>query len=80
MIIFFLLLAGSGIWGALKYSENLELKKKCQSLEVEKSKFEAVSRKIQNTEKDGDAVRKLLGLQTAGDENGRQPEKTAEQE
>ena len=84
MIILSLLLAGSGIWGALKFSENLELKKRCLTLEVEKSKFEAVSRKIQAIEKDGDAVRRLLGLQTAGGEDDRtsrkQPPETAEQE
>ena len=53
-------------------------------VEVEKSKFEAVSRKIQTMEKDEDAVRRLLGLQAAGSDDSRmssqQPAETAGKE
>jgi hypothetical protein len=58
-----LALLGSGIAGALKYRENLDLKKKCLSLEVEKNQLEAVSRTVQGIEKDEESIRKLLGLQ-----------------
>jgi len=58
-----LVLLGSGIAGALKYKENLDLKKKCLRLEVEKNKFEAVSRTVHSIEKDEESIRKLLGLQ-----------------
>ena len=83
MLLLVVVLAGSGIYGALKHNENIELKKKYQALEVEKNKYEAVSRKIQKTEKDEAAVRKLLGLQPAGAETSRpssQPAEKAEQE
>lgn len=70
MVLLGLLLTGTGIWGALKYNENKQLKKRYYSLEVEKNKFEAVARKLQAIEKDEDSVRQLLGLQTAGDKIG----------
>ena len=70
MILLCLLLAGTGIWGALKYNENELLKKKYTSLEVEKTKYETVARKLQAIEKDEDSVRQLLGLQAAGGSSG----------
>ncbi len=63
MALLSLVLLGSGIAGALKYKENLDLKKKCQRLEVEKNQLEAVSRTVQELEKKGESIRKLLGLQ-----------------
>lgn len=76
MALLSLVLLGSGIAGALKYRENLELKKKCLRLEVEKSQLEAVARTVQELEKEGESVRKLLGLQTssaAKKDSSRQP-------
>lgn len=73
MLLLCLALAGAGTWGAIKYEENQALKKKCTRLEIEKNKFEAVSRRIQTIEKDGDAVRRLLGLQASDDEDGHLP-------
>ena len=63
MALLSLVLLGSGIAGALKYKENLDLKKKCLRLEVEKNQLEAVSRTVQELEKQGESIRKLLGLQ-----------------
>ena len=71
-----LVLLGSGIAGALKYKENLDLKKKCLRLEVEKNQLEAVSRTVQAIEKDEESIRKLLGLQAgsaAEKDSARQP-------
>ena len=79
MALLSLVLLGSGIAGALKYRENLELKKKCLRLEVEKSQLEAVARTVQELEKEGESVRKLLGLQTssaAEKDSSRQPSDT----
>ncbi len=58
-----LVLLGSGIAGALKYKENLDLKKKCRRLEVKKNQLEAVSRTVHGIEKDEESIRTLLGLQ-----------------
>jgi hypothetical protein len=74
-----LVLLGSGIAGALKYRENLELKQKCMRLEVEKNQLEAVARTVQDLEKEGESVRKLLGLQTSSaavKDSARQPSDT----
>jgi hypothetical protein len=76
MALLSLVLLGSGIVGALKYKENLDLKKKCLRLEVEKNQLEAVSRTVQELEKEEESVRKLLGLQAgnASEKDGsRQP-------
>lgn len=79
MVLLCLALAGAGIWGTMKYEENQTLKKKCARLEIEKNKFEAVSRRMQHIEKDGDTVRKLLGLQASGGEDSRMPPQQAEE-
>jgi hypothetical protein len=63
MALLSLVLLGSGIAGALKYKENIDLKKKCLRLEVEKNQLEAVSRTVHDIEKDEESIRKLLGLQ-----------------
>jgi hypothetical protein len=79
MALLSLVLLGSGIAGALKYRENLELKKKCARLEVQKNQLEAVARTVQELEKEGESVRKLLGLQTssaAEKDSSRQPSDT----
>ena len=76
MALLSLVLLGSGIGGALKYKENLDLKKKCLRLEVEKNQLEAVSRTVQAIEKDEESIRKLLGLQAgsaAEKDRARQP-------
>jgi hypothetical protein len=79
MALLILVLLGSGIVGALKYNENLDLKRKCLRLEVEKNQLEAVARTVQEVEKEGESVRKLLGLQTsstAEKDSSRQPSNT----
>jgi hypothetical protein len=63
MALLTLVLLGSGIAGALKYNENLDLKKRCVHLDIEKNKLEAVSRTVRKIEKDEESIRKLLGLQ-----------------
>jgi hypothetical protein len=71
-----LVLLGSGIAGALKYKENLDLKKKCLRLEMEKTQLEAVSRTVHEIEKDEEFIRGLLGLQAgsaAETDSARQP-------
>jgi len=71
-----LVLLGSGIAGALKYKENLDIKKKCLLLEVEKNQLEAVARTVHEIEKDEESIRKLLGLQAgsaAEQDSGQQP-------
>jgi len=71
-----LVLLGSGIAGALKYKENLDLKKKCLRLEVEKTQLEAVSRTVHKIEKDEESIRRLLGLQAGSEaetDSNRQP-------
>jgi len=76
MALLSLVLLASGIGGALKYKENLDLKKKCLRLEVEKNQLEAVSRTVQAIEKDEESIRKLLGLQAgsaAEKDRARQP-------
>ena len=68
-ILFFLALASllllaSGIFGAMKYKENLLLRNKCKLLDAEKNKLEAVARTVQDIEREEHAVRKMLGLDT----------------
>jgi hypothetical protein len=74
MALLSLVLLGSGIVGALKYKENLDLKRKCLRLEVEKNQLETVSRTVQELEKEEESVRKLLGLQAgnASEKDGSQ--------
>jgi hypothetical protein len=76
MALLSLVLLASGIVGAFKYKENLDLKKKCMRLEVEKNQLEAVTRTVQAIEKDEESIRKLLGLQAgsgAEKDSARQP-------
>ena len=67
IVILFLLLLGSGIIGAWKYRENVELKEKCLLLEAEKGQMEAVARTVKDVKSKEGAIRKLLGLENAGD-------------
>ncbi len=62
LVLVSLLLLASGIFGALKYKENILLKNKCKLLEAEKNKMEAVARTVQDIEREEVAVRKMLGL------------------
>jgi hypothetical protein len=61
-----ILLAGllaSGILGALRHQENLELKKEYQLLEAKRRQMEAVSRSVAAIAKEEKAIRQLLGLE-----------------
>jgi H2-forming N5,N10-methylenetetrahydromethanopterin dehydrogenase-like enzyme len=63
VIILAALLMCSGIFGAWKYRENIEIKKKCLLLEAEKARLEAVARTVKEINKDESTIRGLLGLE-----------------
>lgn len=61
-----ILLAGllaSGILGALRHQENIQLQKEYQLLEAKRRQMEAVSRSVAEIAKEEKAIRQLLGLE-----------------
>jgi hypothetical protein len=72
MLVIGLGLLGSGVVGAWKYRENVLLEKQCLLLEAEKAQLEAIDRTVSEIKRDEVAVRKLLGLENA-DEQQSQP-------
>lgn len=59
-----LMLLVTGVLGALKYRENIQLNRKYLQLEAEKAQVAAASRSVEKIQKEASAVRSLLGLES----------------
>lgn len=66
MLLFLLLLAGSGTFGAWKAGDNLELATEKQRLETEEKHMQAIGRTVAKIEREKREIHGLLGLRDTG--------------